>query len=89
MTVLLLVGFALIGVMAAFRDSGKIKKALSQKVPYVKLVPKAIGTIVITVQFSELVKTVEHISVVSVSAGLLLLAVLLATKAGTEGEELF
>jgi hypothetical protein len=48
-----------------------------------KLVP-ALKAVMITAQLGELLRTVEHVSIVTVAAALLLLAILLATKSGTE-----
>ena len=47
-------------------------------------IPRAISALILTAQFSELVKVVQHVSIVNFSAAVLLLAVLAATQSGTE-----
>jgi hypothetical protein len=83
MTLMFLVLGAVACVIAATGETGKLSKALSRQ-KHVKLVPKATYMFMATAQFAELVRTIDHISIVHVAAGLLLLAVVLATRSGTE-----
>ena len=48
-------------------------------------VPKAVGALILTAQVSDLVKVVEHVSIVNFVGALLLLAIVAGTKSGTEG----
>jgi len=72
-------------VVGAFRNTRGVKVVLAKSHARDHL-PKAITMLVITIQFSELLKVIEHVSITHVVGALLLLAVMIATKAGTEGE---
>jgi hypothetical protein len=50
--------------------------------------PTMVSALILTVQFSELLRVIDHASVTHIVGALLVLAVMLATKAGTEGEVL-
>ena len=85
-SLLFLLGMAgLIMTVAALRNTRHVKTVLAKSHARDHL-PKLVTALVITVQFSELLKVVNHISVTNLVGALLLLAVMLATKAGTEGE---
>jgi len=73
-------------VLAAVKNSVKIHKAVTQHSRKIRVLPQAIGLLVLTAQVSELVKVVEHVSMVNIVAALFLLAIVLATKSGTESE---
>lgn len=68
---------------AAASHTGKTAKVLRQKTA-AQYAPKMVSMLIITAQISELLKAVEHASFVNVAAALMLLAILLATRSGTE-----
>ncbi len=78
-----LAGFAM--MVGAIRNTHQVKTFLARSRARSQL-PKVITTLVISVQFSELLKMIDHVSVTHIAAALLLLAVMLATRAGTEGD---
>lgn len=84
MNPLVLLGvIAVVAVVFARRQNRQLQKHIT-RVPH--YLPKAIGVLVLTAQFSELVKVVEHISVVNITAALMLFVIMVTTKSGTEGE---
>ncbi len=88
MTVILLFLLGMVGLamaVDAFRHTRQVKSFLGQSQARNHL-PRVISTLIITVQFSELLKVIDHVSVTHVVGALLLLVVMLVTKAGTEGE---
>lgn len=82
----------LLGTVAALmlakviHNTGKLKAFLGKRTAKAQLVPRAISVLVVVAQASELVRVIEHTSIVTIAAALFLLATLLATKSGTEGE---
>ena len=70
----------------AFRNTGKLKAYLVKRKTRTQLVPQAISVLVVVAQAAELVRVLEHTSIVTAAAALFLLATLLATKSGTEIE---
>ncbi len=83
-TLFLLVGLATVMLFGAKFDTTQLKAKLKKRVPPVKFLPRAIGLALIAAQCSELLKMVEQTSLVHLVAALLLLAVILATRSGTE-----
>jgi hypothetical protein len=83
---LVLLGMAIFAMaVSAIRSTRHVKAILAK--PHARThLPRIISTLVLTVQFSELLKVVNHVSITHVVGALLLLAVMIATKAGTEGE---
>ena len=73
-------------VLGAMKNSAAVRKALPKSKAPVRFLPQAVSLLVITAQISELAKVIEHISIVHVAAALFLLAIVIAGKAGTEGE---
>lgn len=73
---------ALVAVKNTHQVHGLMKKH-SHTVGYL---PKAISMLAITAQIPELIKVLEHVSLVNVVTSLFLLAILVATKSGTESE---
>ena len=73
-------------VLAAVKSNAKLHNALKRHSSASWYLPQAISMLIITAQVSELVKIVEHVSIVNVAAAMLLLAIMVATKSGTEGE---
>jgi len=78
---------ALLMLLFGFRHqrlaAGKIAKRISGKTP---LLPKALHVAIIATQLYELVLVVEHASLITLAAGVMLLAIVTATKSGTEGQ---
>lgn len=82
----LCVGAAVL-VVAAVKNNSRLHSVLKKRAGKTgQMLPQAISMLIITAQISELVKVVEHVSVVNVVAALFLLAILAATKSGTEGQ---
>ena len=77
---------AIVFVAGAFSHTSKIKTALQKHASVSHYLPKAVTALILTAQVSELVRVVEHVSIVNFTAALLLLAIVVATKSGTEGE---
>lgn len=85
-TLLVLLGMVLFTMtVSAMRNTRHVKTILAKSRARNHL-PKVISTLVISMQFGELLKVVNHVSITHIVGALLLLAVMLATKAGTEGE---
>lgn len=82
--IFLLAGIAAVMLFGAFKQTRQLKATLVKKLPRAQYLPKAISLLLMTAQISELVKMVEHISIVTVSAAMLLLAIVLATRSGIE-----
>lgn len=74
-----------LGLLGAIKSANSLRNKLSQKVP-VKQLHTTVTVLIVTAQISELVKMIEHISIVNISAALFLLVIVLAAKSGTEGE---
>lgn len=72
--------------LLAFQNSRKVRRALKKRAGKPKYLPRAISMLVLTAQISEMLRVVEHVSVVNVAAAVLLLAIVIASKSGTEGE---
>jgi hypothetical protein len=85
-TFFLLAGIAAVMLFGAFKQTSQLKAKLVKKLPPAQYLPKAISLLLVTAQVSELVKMVEHISIVTVAASLLLLAIVIATRSGTESQ---
>ena len=84
-TLVLLGTIAIVAIVLAKKQTNNLHKALS-KLPRNDVLPKAITMLVLTAQVSELVRVVQHLDIVTVSAALMLLVIIVATKQGTEGE---
>ncbi|HYV33747.1 MAG TPA: hypothetical protein VE973_02775 [Candidatus Limnocylindria bacterium] len=85
-SLLFLVVGAGVFVIGAARHSGKVRSAVKKHSGKLSLLPQAISLLVISVQIPELLKVVEHVSPANVAGALFLLAILVASKSGTEGE---
>ena len=73
-------------VVSAVRQSAKVKNALSKHQNNFRIVPKAITMLVLAAQVSELLKAIEHVSIVNVVAALFMLVIVATTTSGTESE---
>ena len=85
MLTFLIVVAGLLVVLAA-RESKKLRKALAKHKSKTQKLPQVIGLFVITVQVSELLKTLGHVTPTNIIATLFLLAILAAGKSGMENE---
>jgi hypothetical protein len=86
MTLFLIVAIACVAVVSAIERHGKFQAALAKHKSTTQYLPQAISMLVLTAQVSELVRVVEQVNIVNLAAALLLLAIIVATKTGTEGE---
>jgi hypothetical protein len=82
----LMVGIAVVMVWASQRNNARLHKHLAKRYREPHFLPQAISLLILTAQIGELVRVVEHTSLVTVSAALLLLAIVVAARSGTEGE---
>lgn len=85
---LLFLAFALAAsaLVSAVRNTANISSFLVRKFAKRQMLPKAVTTLMAAAQLSELVRIVEHVSIVHVVGAIMLLVILLAAKTGT-GEE--
>ena len=73
-------------VLAAARSNAKVRAVLKKHSGKVNVMPRAISALILTAQLSELLKMLDHATIVNVTGSLFLLAILAAAKSGTEGE---
>ena len=73
-------------VVLAARESKKLRKALAKHKTKTRLLPQVISLFVVSAQVSELLKMLDHVTITNVAATLFLLAILVASKSGTENE---
>ena len=73
-------------IVGAMRENAKLKNVLGQHIKSYRFMPRAITMLVMATQVSELVKAIEHISIVNIVAALFVLAIVVASASGTEGE---
>lgn len=73
-------------LVGALKHTGKVKTVLQKHAAVSHYLPKAVSALILTAQVSELVRVVEHVSIVNVTAALLLLAIIAGAKTGTEGQ---
>jgi len=81
----LLVGAGVM-VLVTIQNNSKVHSVLKKHHGQVGYLPKAISMLAITAQIPELIKVLEHVSLIHVVTSLFLLAILVATKSGTESE---
>ena len=85
MTLLVLMGgMAVVMLVGARSETQQLKATLVRKLPPTQYLPKAVSMILIAAQVSELLKMVEHVTIVHVVAALLLLTIVVASRSGTE-----
>lgn len=85
MFLILTVAAGLFVVLAA-RESKKLRAALRKHQHTTRVLPKTVSLFVITVQVSELLKTLNHVTITNVATTLFLLAILAAGKSGIDAE---
>ena len=73
-------------LVSAVRQSTKVQNVLKSHQSYFGLIPKAITMLVLAAQMSELLKAIEHVSIVNVVAALFMLVIVATTTSGTESE---
>ena len=87
-SLLFLCALASVLVLAALNESGKLQKTLRKRAGKTNANhwAHAISMLVLTVQIGEMVKVIEHVSVVNLAAAFLLLAIAVAARSGTGSE---
>lgn len=73
-------------VLFAMRQSASVKAIIKNHSAKISVLPKAVSVLILVAQISELVKMLDHVSIVNVTASLFLLAIMSAAKSGTEGQ---
>ena len=73
-------------ILAAARESKKTRALLKKHSGKVNALPRTISVLILTAQLSELVKMLDHATIVNITASLFLLAIMAAAKSGTEGD---
>ena len=87
MAALFLMGIAaLIGLGMAFKQTGSLKLQLAKHAKKAHVISKGVSMLMIAVEFSELLRVIEHTSIVTVFAAAFMLAIIVASKSGTESE---
>lgn len=90
MQVVLLLVLGSVGIVAlvgAIKDTGKVKRTVKIVSAKTKL-PKMFGMMLLVVQVGEFARAVERLSPVHIAATLLLFALWLGMRSGTESEML-
>ena len=70
-------------VLAGMQQSNKVRAVLKQHSAKISAVPKMVSVLILTAQISELIKMIDHVSIVNVTASLFLLVIMIAAKSGT------
>lgn len=84
---LFLIGIAALAILAvAVAQTRKTKAVILKQIASKRVLPKTISLLIIAAQATELVRVIEHASIVNVSAALLLLAIVVASASGTESD---
>ena len=77
---------AVVLILAAARNNMKVRAVLKKHSGKTNMLPQAISVLVLTAQLSELLKMLDHATIVNVTGSLFLLAILAAAKSGPEGD---
>jgi hypothetical protein len=85
MITFLMVAAGLLVVLAA-RESKKLRRAVAGKKSNTRLLPQVISLFVVSAQVSELLKVLDHATLMNVATALFLLTILAAGKSGTKNE---
>lgn len=72
--------------IGAFQSTFKTNRTLSQKLGHAHVVTQGVSMLMMVAETIQFVRVSEHASPVSIFAALLLLAIIAASKTGTEGE---
>ncbi len=81
----LVLGVAGLYGASALYNARKVQKTLGAKqVLPRRLLPETVSAFMLTVQAAELVRVVEHATVINMLAAFMLLAVVVASRSGTE-----
>ena len=86
MALFLIFGVAAVVGLSGFIQTSRLKTALRRQ-NTAKHIPQAIEAVILTAQAGELVRVVENASIVNIAAVILLLAIILAARLGTEEPE--
>ena len=86
MELFLLAGVALAIVGISFKQTKNSLKEIAGGSKARNILPKAVSVLILTAHASELIKVVEHASIINITTALLLLAIVLAGRPGTESE---
>jgi hypothetical protein len=86
MALFLIFGIAAVVGVSGFIQTNRLKTALRRQ-KAAQHIPMAIEVVILTAQAGELVRVVENASIVNITAVLLLLAIVLAARLGTEDIE--
>jgi hypothetical protein len=90
MQVVLLLVLGTVGIVAligAIKDTGKVQRTVKIVATKTKL-PRMFGMLLMVVQVGEFARAVEHLSPIHIAATLLLFALWLGMRSGTESEML-
>ncbi len=80
----LLAGSGLLMLLFGFRHQTKTMQSVAKHIPGKAYLPKTLHVAIVATQLYELVLVVEHASLVTLVAAIFLLAVISASKSGTE-----
>lgn len=80
----LLGAVAFLMLLFGFRAQKRFSRQLAKHIPRKIHLLKAVHVLIIATQLYELVLVVEHVSLLTLAAALILLAVLTASQSGTE-----
>lgn len=72
--------------IGAFQGTLKTNRILSKKLGHAHVVTQGVSMLMMVAETIQFVRVSEHASPVSIFAALLLLAIVAASKTGTEGE---
>lgn len=84
---LFLLGAIVIAVgIGSFKATIKTNRMLSNKIGHAHVVSKGVSMLMMVAETIQFVRVSEHASLVSIFAALFLLAIIAASKTGTEGD---
>ncbi len=83
MALFLILGIGIVIVLSGIFQTSRCKSLLQQQ-KAAQHIPVAIEFVIFTVQAGELVRVIEHASVVNISAALLLLVIIIASHSGAD-----
>jgi nitrate reductase gamma subunit len=86
MELFLLAGLALLVVAFSVKLTKTSLTEIADSSKMHNVLPKAVSVLILTAHASELIKVVEHASIVNITAALILLAIVVAGRSGTENQ---